>query len=50
MELFNLKRRVTQYKEVLNNTTSYREAWKSELKKLIIDQLNYLVKRNRLIC
>ena len=43
MEIFNLKRRVEQYKEVLNNTTNYREAWKSELKQFILDQLGYLV-------
>ena len=42
MELFNLKRRVEQYKEVLNNTTSYRAAWKSELKQFILDQLTHL--------
>ena len=42
MELINLKRRVEQYKEVLNNTTSYREAWKSVLKQFILEQLKHL--------
>jgi hypothetical protein len=31
-ELFNLKRKVAQYKEVLSNTESYREVWKSTMR------------------
>lgn len=42
-ELFNLKRRVIQYKEVLKNTTTYREAWKEHLKANIIKQLETLI-------
>ncbi|MEM9918648.1 MAG: hypothetical protein AAF990_11155 [Bacteroidota bacterium] len=34
-DLTNLKRRVNQYKEVLNNTIEYRKAWKSELRQRI---------------
>ncbi len=37
--LNNLKRKVNEYKVVLNNTISYRAAWKNELKDRIIKQL-----------
>ena len=37
-QTFNLQRKVAQYKEVLNNTKSYREVWRTELKKTILDQ------------
>lgn len=39
MELFNLKRKVVQYREVLANTEKYRETWKAHLKDFIIKQL-----------
>lgn len=39
MELHNLKRKVDLYKDVLTNTESYREAWKKELKAMIINLL-----------
>ena len=41
-EITNLKRKVDRYKEVLGNTKSYREKWKTELKKHISDQLTAL--------
>ena len=41
-ELFNLKRKVTHYKEVLNNTQDYRKAWKEGLKAAISAQLEKL--------
>ncbi len=39
MELFNLKRKVELYKEVLANTESYRERWKTDLKPMIVNLL-----------
>ncbi|MBK9017066.1 MAG: hypothetical protein IPM82_25080 [Saprospiraceae bacterium] len=39
MELFNLKRKVDLYKDVLTNTENYRNAWQSELKNMIIKLL-----------
>ncbi|MEL7118095.1 MAG: hypothetical protein AAFO07_01600, partial [Bacteroidota bacterium] len=42
-DLFNLKRKVTQYKEVLKNTRAYREVWKNELKAKIQNTLQQLV-------
>ena len=41
-QTFNLQRKVAQYKEVLNNTKSYREVWRNELKKTILEQLTQL--------
>ena len=35
-ELFNLKRKVAHYKEVLANTEHYRQVWKESLKDDII--------------
>lgn len=43
-QLFNLQRKVLQYKEVLQQTNIYREKWKEILKQEIIDQLTYLSK------
>lgn len=42
-DLSNLKRKVNQYQEVLKNTNTYRETWKSTLKASIIDQLKNMV-------
>lgn len=39
MELFNLKRKVDLYKEVMANTESYRKKWQDELKGMIIGLL-----------
>jgi hypothetical protein len=39
MELFNLKRKVELYKEVLANTEHYRERWKADLKPMIVNLL-----------
>ena len=47
-DLFNLKRKVTQYKEVLKNTRAYREVWKNELKAKIQDILQKLVEATEL--
>ena len=41
--MINLKRRAIQYKEVLNNTIAYRQAWKDNLKEYIKGQLEALV-------
>ena len=41
-DISNLKRKVQQYKEVLDNTINYRKAWKDDLKEDIIDQLKGL--------
>ncbi len=38
-QLFNLKRKVQQYEEVLQNTQTYRENWKTETCKQIQDTL-----------
>lgn len=38
-QLFNLKRKVTQYKEILNNTESYRQVWKESMRQEIEDTL-----------
>lgn len=39
----NLQKKVIQYKTVLDNTTQYRLAWKTELKTFIINQLQTLI-------
>lgn len=44
MELFNLKRKVDLYKEVLTNTEAYRQKWHSELKPMIINLLQSMSK------
>lgn len=41
-QIFNLQRKVLRYKEVLQQTDIYRQAWKDSLKQEIIDQLNNL--------
>lgn len=38
-DLSNLKRKVALYKEILGNTTTYREAWKNGLKERILNQI-----------
>lgn len=44
MELHNLKRRVNLYKEILDNTISYRQLWHDHLKDFIVHQLAQIVK------
>lgn len=44
MELNNLKRRVQQYKDIVENTTIYRQVWKDSLKTKIINQLTEIAK------
>ena len=44
MELNNLKRRVQQYKDIVENTTIYRQVWKDSLKTNIINQLTEIAK------
>lgn len=39
----NLSRKVQQYREVLDNTITYRQAWKDSLCQQIMDQLNHIV-------
>jgi len=41
-ELFNLKRKVNQYKEVLANTEKYRELWKTTMRAEIEETLKRL--------
>ena len=41
-DTLNLKRKVSRYKEVLQNTINYRKAWKSTLRKNISEQLRAL--------
>lgn len=43
-ELFNLSRKVAQYKEVLDNTQAYRKAWHDNLKDMLINFLKESVK------
>ena len=38
-ELFNLKKKVDRYKEIVKNTRDYRDAWKTGLKDEIIQKL-----------
>jgi len=45
MELYNLKRKVDFYKDVLTNTENYRKAWQLELKNLIINILQDIAKQ-----
>ena len=46
--MINLKRRVSQYKEVLNNTMTYRNAWKDHLKEYIKGRLAHLLEETGL--
>ncbi|MFK7809567.1 MAG: hypothetical protein AB8F74_17315 [Saprospiraceae bacterium] len=43
-DINNLKRRATQYKEIVANTRTYREIWKESLKDAIVDRLTELSK------
>ena len=43
-DLFNLSRKVAQYKEVLSQTGTYREAWKNGLKDKLIKFLEESIK------
>lgn len=47
---YNLKRKVERYKEVLQNTTRYREAWHEGLKQTILDQLKRLAEEAGIPC
>ncbi len=40
MDLFNLNRRISHYKEILSNTETYRKAWQEQLKDEIVRFLN----------
>lgn len=42
-QIINLKRKVSQYKEVLDNTEKYRAAWHESIKQNIIDSLQKLI-------
>ena len=44
LDLINLKRKVKQYQEVLQNAKAYREIWKDSLKNKIIEQLERMSK------
>ncbi len=41
-QLFNLKRKVNQYQEALQNTRDYRKAWKESLRDKIVETLEHL--------
>ncbi len=47
-EIFNLQRKVDQYKEVLQNTEKYREEWKTGLREKIKSILQHLVTATKL--
>lgn len=47
-QLFNLKRKVNQYKEVLTNTEAYRQQWKESLKDRIESFLQQLADQSEL--
>jgi len=47
-EIFNLQRKVDQYKEVLQNTVKYREDWKASLREKIRSILQHLIAATRL--
>lgn len=49
-DIYNLQRKVEQYKEVLQNTQRYREAWANGLRQEIIDQLRRLAEEAGLPC
>lgn len=50
MELFNLKRRVAQYQEVLQNTENYRAAWHAHLRDFIKTELEQIAAAVGLKC
>lgn len=50
MELFNLKRRVAQYQEVLQNTENYRQAWHTHLRDFIETNLRQIAEAVGLQC
>lgn len=43
-DLFNLKRKIAQYKEILTNTEKYRKTWKDELRDKIVHLLENVIK------
>ena len=47
-EIFNLQRKVDQYKDVLKNTVVYREAWKASLREKISSILQHLITATKL--
>jgi hypothetical protein len=44
MELGNLKTKVNKYKQILDNTTVYREAWSSTIKPMLFSNLKEILK------
>lgn len=47
-DLFNLKRKVDTYKEVLENTQNYRQQWHEHLKDYIIQTMTEILKKTGL--
>lgn len=47
-QMINLKRKVSQYKEVLQNTEKYRAVWHESLKQNIRDTLQQLIEQTEL--
>jgi len=48
MEINSLKSKVEKYKEVLGNTITYRAAWHTDIKPMLIKSLNDIVKETNL--
>lgn len=47
-QMMNLKRKVSQYKEVLQNTEKFRAAWHDKLRQEIMDKMNALIEATEL--
>lgn len=47
-ELYNLKKKVARYKEIIQNIREYREIWKTSLRDNIAQKLNYMVEQSEL--
>lgn len=47
-DLFNIKRKVNLYQEILGNTIAYRKAWYDELKDRIVKQLQHIIDETEL--
>jgi len=47
-QLYNLQRKVAQYKEILENTKNYRQLWKEKLREEIVAQLSNMIEATEL--
>ncbi len=48
MDYSNIKDKVANYKIILSNTSNYRKDWSGNLKGMIIDNLNKVIKKTKL--